>query len=55
MKETFENIQLPVAQGALRELKDWMDQSAFIPQEGFTFAASLVLMSTLIGRKFTFR
>ena len=54
-KETFENVQLPVAQGALKDLKEWMDSTAFIPQEGFTFAASLVLMGTLIGRKFTFR
>lgn len=46
---------LPPAQGVLKDIQDNILQNSFIPQPDFAFSASLILLGTLIGRKFVFQ
>lgn len=49
-----ESIELPTPEGALKNIMDHILENSFVKQPNFAFSASLVLMSTIIGRKVVF-
>ena len=46
---------LPDSTGMLNDISTWINKTAFIEQPDFAFSASLVFLSTLMGRKFIFQ
>ena len=55
VKSKKSNRVLPSAQGALKDIQDFILANSWIKQKELAFGASLVFMSTLIGRKLIFQ
>jgi len=51
----LKKTELPSAQGVMQTVQQNILDNSFIKQPAFAFSASLILMSTLISRKFTFK
>jgi len=49
------SLELPTASGVIKTVQQNILENSFIKQPAFAFSASLVLLSTLISRKFVFQ